>query len=185
MSKTAPKPKPPLTPVDRVLELLKRLIAGFCNEPDLLRVDGQEIAGSFVVAIKASRGDHPKVCGKMGSTFSVIKTLVELCAARHGKRARVTLLNYTEGRSEPEFTPFAPNANWDPANVRGLMSDLCSHVLPAGSGFSIQDVGDLTTIVLTGHHPENLVSGIHSLMHAIGKKEGREIQLIADERTPV
>ncbi|OQX18870.1 MAG: RNA-binding protein [Desulfobulbaceae bacterium A2] len=75
------------------MQELVRFIAGrLVDHPDAVQVLAREDEESLVVELRVHQQDLGKVIGKQGRTAKAIRSLLGAAAQRHGKKARLDIV---------------------------------------------------------------------------------------------
>ncbi|MBM3819958.1 MAG: KH domain-containing protein [Acidimicrobiia bacterium] len=71
-----------------VVEVVAR---GLVDHPDAVVVTESERRGSTVLELRTAPGDMGKIIGRQGRTAAALRTLLQVTADKHGKRASLDI----------------------------------------------------------------------------------------------
>ena len=72
-------------------ELVLVLARSLVDEPDKVEVSGTETDSRVDLELTTAPGDMGKIIGRQGRTVSALRTLVNVTAEKHGRRAQLDL----------------------------------------------------------------------------------------------
>lgn len=75
-------------PLRAVVEVIAR---GLVDRPDAVVVTESERRGSTVLELRTAPGDMGKIIGRQGRTAAALRTLLQVTADKHGKRASLDI----------------------------------------------------------------------------------------------
>lgn len=170
-------------PSEFALELLRDLASAFTRHPRNLEVDGSDMTGAIVLAIRCDRDDHPKLVGSQGKHIQALQSIFAAHGEKTGRRVNLTLLEPAKGQKGPPVQ-FQPDPNWNRELVKSLMGRVLDACLPEPYRLNIADSAlGLTTIeVLPQRWGElcqrgDFARAVHAIFHAIGKTQGVDLHV--------
>ena len=79
---------------------LEYVVSGLVNHPDAVSVAPVDRAGATLYELRMNPDDVGKVIGRNGMTISAIRSLLQVGAARKGKRCAVEIVEDRPRRSD-------------------------------------------------------------------------------------
>ena len=73
-------------------ELTEYIVKSLVDDPDQVRVEEIDDRGSTVVEVSVAEGDMGRVIGKGGVVVNSIRTLLQVSAAKQGKRVSLEIV---------------------------------------------------------------------------------------------
>ena len=73
-------------------DLVEYIVKSLVDEPDQVTVEEVDDRGSTIVEISVAEGDMGRVIGKGGVVVNSIRTLVQVSAAKQGKRVSLEIV---------------------------------------------------------------------------------------------
>lgn len=169
-------------PSEFAIELLRDLARAFTLHHHNLKVDGAEMTGGIVLAIKCDRDDHPKLVGSQGKHIQSLQAIMRALGAKIGKKINLTLLEPDQGEKGPP-RPFQPNPHWNRELVESLMRGVLSACLPGSYRLesASSELGLTTYEVIPEQWGEicerEFPLAVHAIFHAIGKNQGVDLHV--------
>jgi predicted RNA-binding protein YlqC (UPF0109 family) len=180
--------KPPHTPttvIDEAKHLLRAIAERYIEHRRDLIIEGEDFGNRLFLTMKGNLGDQSKLVGGKGAHISSVQIIMRAAAAKAGRGLQLQLLQPTTGEERRGPSPFVVNPEWDHKPVTALLR----RILAAVSGTATLDVrhiGDLTVYTIHPTDPDErgarwvtgeMQRALHTIFHAIGKTEGRQINV--------
>jgi len=73
-------------------ELTEYIVKSLVDDPDQVKVEEVDDRGSTIVEVSVAEGDMGRVIGKGGVVVNSIRTLVQVSAAKQGKRVSLEIV---------------------------------------------------------------------------------------------
>lgn len=164
-----------------VVKLVRDLVLRYTKHPEALQVDGGEMGPAIVMAVKAHRDDHPRLVGSQGRNISALQAVARAYGARHGRQIRLTLLEPTIGEKMAR-EEFREDPQWQPDATLKLLKRLIGETHEGKAKVRHNAVASLSYFMVAADTPitTELLAALNTLFHAIGRNEGRLIEVHAD-----
>lgn len=164
-------------PHEAAAEFVRGLVSRYTKFPEALEVTGGQLGPQIMIALRAHRDDQPRLVGSQGRNIVALQGLARGFGAMLGHGLKLTLLEPTVGEKLPR-AEFKPDPEWQPAPTKRLLGATINHVSPETHTVAHSTVGDLSFFEIKPAPVQDLVSALHTIFHAIGRNEGRLIEVL-------
>ncbi len=72
-------------------QLLEQIVRSLCDDPDAVHINTLPGEKTIVLEIRCSKEDVGKIIGKNGKTISTVRSLMNIIAAKDGRKAVVEI----------------------------------------------------------------------------------------------
>lgn len=180
----------PTTKHDTTLELLADIVRAFVFHPEEVKVIGSGSGGQLeVLELHVNAADYGLVFGKAGKKIQALQILAQFLGIKERRKIKLILPETERARNGGGIKPYTPNPKWDARPTLDLLRRILTMVLSQDYEVESVDVGGQTHIVVTVEQTDMrfmdvLTAHLHTIFHAIGKTEGREIYVTSTPKLP-
>lgn len=95
-----------------ISELLRKTVAAYTHNPDLIEVGAQGLGQIIILNLQAEKSDHRKLVGKGGRAIRALKEMFTAIGKAQGLEIRIELLEPKDITREPTAGPFDQALEW-------------------------------------------------------------------------
>lgn len=178
MTTTTP-PKRSRPPHEAAALFVRELVTRYTKHHGVLTCDGGAMGGQIVLALRAHRDDQPRIVGSQGRNIGALQALARAYGARLGLGLRLTLLEPVTGEKMPR-EEFRENPEWKHPPTKRLLEKVLACTLDGEHRTTHKTVGDLSYLEIEPAPAQEFVGYLHTIFHAIGRNEGRLIEVLGN-----
>lgn len=175
---TTTKAKKSTIPHEAAADFVRGLLVRYTKHPEALEVTGGQLGTQIMIAVRAHADDQPRIVGSQGRNIGALQGLARAFGACLGLNLKLTLLEPTQGFKLPR-EEFREDPDWQATNTKKLLGATITAVTHDVYTVTHKTVGGLSFFEIKPPPAAELGNWLHTIFHAIGRNEGRMIEVLA------